>query len=165
MMFQVYARKPKDATKIECETMVRLVVEGGAVTEERVRDGIPRAEALVFCATGATVVGVAALKVPKPDYRTGLAGPGKAGVPLEEGRYPLELGYVAVDLEWRRRCIGPFLCSQVVFLAGDRGLFATTGNDAMRAHVLPKLAFVDHGKSWQGKNEPLYLMVRAPLRY
>lgn len=162
-MFQVYCRTPTEATEIERQSLVRLVVEGGAVSADVVRNGMARAEMLVFCAHGGDVVGVAALKVPQPGYREGLERLRKAGVALPEARYPFELGYVAVDARWRGRFIGPFLCSQVVFLARGRGLFATTGADSMRDRILPQLDFGIVGASWQGKSEPLNLMLREPM--
>ena len=161
-MFKVYTRRPVEATQSECETMVRLVVEGGAVSEKLVRAGVKRAEALVFCATEGRVVGVAALKVPDDGYRSGLASEKKANVPVEEEKYPRELGYVAVDSEWRCRGIGPFLSTQVVWLAGGRGLFATTGSKTMLTKVLPNLAFKSNGKTWKGEEGWLTLMLREP---
>lgn len=162
-MFHIYGRTPAEATEIERQSLVRLVVQGGAVTEDAVRIGLTRAEALVFCAHDGVAVGVAALKVPQPGYRNGLAAPGKAGVALPEARYPVELGYVAVDPLWRGRFIGPFLCTQVVLLARGRGLLATTGADRMRDHILPQLNFRTVGASWQGRSEPLSLMLREPM--
>jgi GNAT superfamily N-acetyltransferase len=160
-MFQVYVRTPHEATEIERERLVDLVVSGGGLTEQAVRAGIPRAEALVFCTVGQRVVGVAALKVPKASYREGLARRSTAGVP--PARFPLELGYVAVDPGWRRRGLGSFLCAEIAILARGRGLLATTGADIMRDVILPKLAFRPAGSSWQGQTEPLTLMLREPM--
>jgi GNAT superfamily N-acetyltransferase len=159
-MFEVYARRPVEATQSEREAMIQLVVEGEAVSEANVRAGIERAEALIFCATEGRVVGVAALKVPLASYRISLARKDRANVPVPEKDYPRELGYVAVDPLWQRRGIGPFLSSQVVWLARGRGLFATTGNDAMLKKVLPGLAFHCEGATWAGDKEKLVLMLR-----
>lgn len=159
-MFQLYARRPAEATEIERAAMLRLVVQGGGVTEAAVRAGLPRAEALLFCARGGQVLGVAALKVPQPGYRAGLAGTAKADVPLPEADYPRELGYLAVDEAARRLGLGRLLCSAAITLARGRGLFATTGQDAMRNHILPRLGFAPAGRIWQGREEPLSLMLR-----
>ena len=50
-----------------------------------------------------------------------------------------------------------------ISVARGRGLFATTGLDVMRDHILPRLGFVAAGGIWQGQAEPVALMVRPGL--
>lgn len=159
-MFRIYARRPDMATEIERAALVQLVAAGGALTADAVRASLPRAEALVFCTTGGQVVGVAALKVPHPAYRRGLTLPTKAGIPLPEDRFPCELGHLAVAPAQRRLGLGRMLGTAVLTLAQGRGLFATTGLDVMQAHILPRLGFVAAGQIWQGRAEPVALMLR-----
>lgn len=159
-MLQVHVRTPAEASEQEQAAFLRMVPEGGAMTEAAVRAGLPLAEALVICAEDGQILGVAALKVPKPGYRAGLGAAAKSGFALPEAEFPRELGYLAVDVPWRGRGIGTALCAEVIRLAGGRGLFATTGDDIMRHKILPGLGFADAGTGWQGRLEPVHLMVR-----
>jgi GNAT superfamily N-acetyltransferase len=159
-MRQVLIKTYAEASAAEREAFYRLVPEGGAMTEAAVRAGLPLAEALVICAEVGRIVGVAALKVPKAGYRLGLGGAEKAGFALPEAEFPRELGYVAVDGFARRQGICTLLCAEAMRLAAGRGLFATTGRDVMRDRILPRYGFVDAGASWQGRLEPVHLMVR-----
>jgi GNAT superfamily N-acetyltransferase len=159
---QIYVRIPADATDEEQSAFLRLVPAGGAVTVEAVRAGLPRAEALVICADGRRIVGVAALKVPQPGYRAGLSSAAKSGFALPEAMFPRELGYVAVEDDSRRKGIGMRLCNEVIRLADGRGLLATTGNDGMHHKILPQLGFADAGQGWMGRHEHVFLTVRGP---
>lgn len=159
-MPQIHVRTYATASEAERAAFLRLVPEGGAMTESAVRLGLPRAEALVICAEAGRILGVAAVKVPKPGYRLGLMAVAKAGFDLPEAAFPRELGYVAVESFARRHGICTRLCAEAMRLAAGRGMFATTGRDVMRDRILPRLGFVDAGTSWQGRLEPVHLMVR-----
>ena len=102
-MLQVHVRTPAEASEQEQAAFLRMVPEGGAMTEAAVRAGLPLAEALVICAEDGQILGVAALKVPKPGYRAGLGAAAKSGFALAEAGFPRELGYLAVDVPWRGR--------------------------------------------------------------
>jgi len=145
---------------------VRLVVAGGAVEGDRVREGIGRAGAQLFIARyGGEIVGVAALKVPLEDYRTTLKE--KSGHELSQSAFPRELGYVAVHTEHGGRGLARSLCDFAMRYAGDQGVFATTGTPQMLTSILPKLGFRWVGKVWlgdpntkTGQKPDLHLMVR-----
>jgi GNAT superfamily N-acetyltransferase len=158
-MGSYYHRTPQTVTEHERSALIQLVEEGGAATAAAVERGIPRCEAMVFCAQGDQIVGVGALKVPQPNYRDGIAGAAKSGFPLPPAKFARELGYVAVAVAWRGRGIGPILCNQLIALAAGRSLFATTGDDTMRHKILPRLGFVQAGASWKGRAEQVFLMV------
>ncbi|MBE2274881.1 MAG: GNAT family N-acetyltransferase [Rhodobacteraceae bacterium] len=162
-MFHIYTLSPGEASEAQRDAMVRLVVAGGGIAEAAVRAGVPRAEALVLCIARGHVAGVAALKVPQPGYRAGLTSATKSGIALPPDRFPRELGYLAVEPALRRQGLGRILCTEALSLARGRGLFATTGLDVMRDHILPRLGFVAAGGIWQGQAEPVALMVRPGL--
>lgn len=155
-MGSLHHRSPATLTAGERDRLIGLVAEGGAQTAEAVARGIPRAEALLFHAEGTILTGVAALKVPLPAYVAGLAA--RSGHPLPAT--PLELGYVAVDPLWRLRGIGSALCAETLRLAAGRALLATTGDDVMLHRILPRLGFRAVGRPWQGRQEPVFLMLR-----
>lgn len=99
--------KGEEATKTEIDNFVDLVRSGGAVNEHYVLQGIKRAGArIVLAEIDREMVGVAALKVPKDQYRSGLEGTSKANYPLPIQDYHYELGYVSVSPDHGKRGIG-----------------------------------------------------------
>jgi hypothetical protein len=73
MDVNIYTRTSSQATEKEKDTFVKLVKSRGAVNEEYVRNGVEReGTVMVFLKLGEEVVGVAALKVPSDEYRSGL---------------------------------------------------------------------------------------------
>ena len=89
--------KSEDLTKDEVDTFVKLVSTGGAVNGYFVRQGVKRPGAIVvFSEMNGRTVGVAALKVPSDEYRSGLQSTAKANCSIPHKDYPYELGYVSV---------------------------------------------------------------------
>ena len=144
----------KDAGPHEVCEFVRLVTHGGAVKERYVRQGIARDGAkLVFARIDNTVVGVAALKVPAENYRSGIELSAKSGHPLPADQYPFELGYVAVPEAYSGRGIAGALIEKVIELSAGHSLFATTSSPAMMNALLPRAGFKQVGTSWFNDDE------------
>lgn len=152
------------ATKEELDTFVKLVGSGGAVDEKYVRRGAVRPGAhIIFAEDDGQTVGVAALKVPLPGYRSGLQEAAKADYALPESEYPYELGYVSVSPEYSGQGIAKALVAEVLRLAAGNGVFATTSNPKMKEGVLPSFKFVPVGKAWtNGSGDVLSLFVLKP---
>lgn len=107
-----------NASVEDVEVFVDVVGMGGAVVEHFVRSGIVReGTKIVFAKSNGTTVGVAALKVPLEEYRTGLESEAKSGHFLPKDAYPFELGYVAVSPDHGGKGIGTGLVEKVVTLA------------------------------------------------
>lgn len=149
------------ATNEEIDAFVKLVGSGGAVDEYYARLGIVRPGVrIVFAEFDGQAVGVAALKRPSFQYRTGLQSAAKADFPLAEDDYPYELGYVSVSPEYSRQGIARTLVAEVLRLADGSGVFATTSNLAMKDGLLPSFEFVLAGNSWEnGSGDVLHLLV------
>lgn len=141
---------------------VPLVSSGGAVDEKYVRLGVVRLGAqIIFAEVAGRTVGVAALKVPSVEYRSGLQSATKADYSLPESEYPYELGYVSVSPEHAGKGIAKALVKEVMSLGEGSGIFATTSNPAMKDGVLPSFEFVPAGKTWKNANgDTLALLVR-----
>lgn len=169
MAIEIYVTTYAAMPELERACFARLVAEGGAVTEERVTLGIQRLGVqLIVAKERETMVGVAALKMPLPEYRDSIAI--KSGETVEETAFPLELGYVSVAYGHSGRGVGLKLCDMVIRIAGDSGAFATTGTPQMLTSILPRFGFRWVGKTWKGdpnkktKVRPdLHLMVRPSL--
>lgn len=150
-----------DSTQQDIDDFVRLVREGEAVAEHYVRQGIRRKGAkMVLARIEGQVVGVAALKIPLKTYRDGIASAAKSGHPIPEGKYPFELGYVAVRADQQGKGIGNALVASVMDLSGGHGLFATTSHPAMKKSILPRAGFQPVGTPWVNvQNESLQLFI------
>lgn len=133
----------------EVDTFVNLVKSGGAVDEIYVRKGVVRPGAqLTFAEDAGQTVGVAALKVPSHEYRSGLQSAMKAYYSLPDSDYPYELGYVSVSHGHLGKGIAKALVAEVMRLADGNGIFATTSNQVMKVSVLPSSGFQSVGKTW-----------------
>lgn len=138
------------ASKEEVDTFVELVRSGGAVDEKYVRMGVERlGTQITFAEVGGRTVGVAALKVPSVEYRSGLQGAAKADYSLPESEYPYELGYVSVLPKYAGKGIARALVTEVMRLADGNGIFATTSNPTMKDGLLPSFALDPVGKTWK----------------
>ena len=106
------------------DNFVNLVRSGGAVDEHFVRTGIKRPGVrIVFAEIDGKIVGVAALKKPADQYRSGLEGACKANHPLPIADYLYELGYVSVSPDHGKRGVGKRLVENVLGLAKERCVF------------------------------------------
>jgi GNAT superfamily N-acetyltransferase len=169
MDVNIYTRTSSQATEKEKDTFVKLVKSRGAVNEEYVRNGVEReGTVMVFLKLGEEVVGVAALKVPSDEYRSGLGLKTKSGHPVLKEKFPYELGYVAVSEKHEGKGWGRLLAQVVVRLAEGDDLFATTSNPTMLLYVLPHLGFKWVGNTWESKqtdgtsiSSDLHLMIRV----
>ncbi len=138
----------------ELQVCLDLLGRGGAVDTERAAKHLPVARVQVVATLDDVIVGVGAIKLPRPGYALKIARDSGHGF---DPRMP-ELGYVTVDRP--HRCHQ--LSSRIVaaLLATEHGpLFATTDKDAMKT-VLHKNAFVQYGHQWDGNMGCLSLWLR-----
>lgn len=166
---EIYATEYSAMSDIERRKVSKLIAEGGAVTESYVLKGIQRRGVQLILAKEAQVlIGVAALKIPEPEYRKSIEA--KSGIAISESDFPFEVGYVSVAREQGGRGLGSMLCDFVVRLVGDNGAFATTGTPQMLTSILPRFGFRWVGCPWKGVpnkkkglRPDLHLMVRPSL--
>lgn len=166
----IYATEYPAMSEDDRESFATLVAAGGAVKIDRVREGIQHhGVKLVVAKIGGKMIGCAALKSPADGYRAAFQT-GKARYALPKDVYPHEVGYVAVHPDHERQGWGSRLCEMAMLLAGDDGVFATTGTASMLTRVLPRLGFKWVGVVWKGlpnhndkKRPDLHLLVRPRI--
>ena len=113
-----------NATKEEVDTFVELVGSGGAVDGKYVRTGVVRTGAqIIFAEIDGQAVGVAALKVPLVEYRSGLQCAEKSDYSLPERAYPYELGYLKFDSKIAKSLISFGWVSRKCTTRGSLGRF------------------------------------------
>jgi GNAT superfamily N-acetyltransferase len=155
--------RSEDLDDNEVETFVRLVSSGGAVNEYFVRQGVKRpGSRFVFAELDGRTVGVAALKIPSNEYRSGLQGATKANVSIPQKDYPFELGYVSVSSEHSGHGIARTMIERVLSLSDGKGIFATTSHPAMKEGLLPSFDFLLFGDAWVNEaGDSLNLLLRT----
>ena len=139
-----------DALK-ECVDILRV---GGAVRVSSARSGLLSASKVALATSAGRVVGLAALKAKRPAYSAKIAGLSATSI----GKDAVEVGYVAVEKEFRGRGVGGDLVSKLLAVY-DGALFATTSSSGMKK-VLRKQRFRKTGKTWQGTSGLLSLWQR-----
>lgn len=151
MEVELLAGEPTIFTADQQQEFIDLVRLGGEVSEQTLRTNVPRARFLILLRDGATLLGVAALKLPQNSYRKKFSG--RAGVAVAEANYPYELGYVFVAEAARGNGHAGRLVNACIKAESDAGIFATTREDNEAMHrVLDRFGFAKAGKAYRGGN-------------
>jgi RimJ/RimL family protein N-acetyltransferase len=138
----------------EREACIAIVKKGEAVDPEAAEQELARANVLVVVRKGRQVVGVGAIKRPRPGYAAKIMKRSGHVFPPDTP----ELGYVAVDPEHRGNHLSPKIVAAL--LAEQQGpLFATTDCERMKS-VLSKAGFLRKGDAWKGKRGQLSLWLK-----
>lgn len=150
---QIVAREGRLFWAAEHDAFIDLVLAGGEVTENTLRGNVPVARCLTYLRDGESLLGVAALKVPRPDYRQSILR--KSGIAIPPENFPYELGYIFVVPEVRGNGHCGRLVEAALREAGARGLFATARSDNAAMHAtLGRYGFARAGAPYPGRNEP-----------
>src|ERR1044072_3478320 len=119
---------PSDCTAESLADFEKLVVEGGAVNPQGLAERIRNASRLLFLrAPDGHLVGVGALKHPRPSYRNKVFADARATVSADE--YPVELGWVVVAKSYQGRRLSTRIVSELLAFAKHENIFATTRTD------------------------------------
>ena len=160
----IKAVKPTDMPPGEKAAFIDFVLKAGEVDEATLPVLVDRAVALVAIHDGETLIGTAAVKHPSPGYRTGNFK--KAGHEKLADAHPLELGWVHVHVDHRKKNHGRALVSEAMMHTGGQGIYATTKHDGMRK-ILPESGFVAVGRDFPSALKPdekLSLFACAPAK-
>ena len=152
--YVVEACVPEHLIETEMAACIAIVKEGEAVDPEAAEQELARAGLLAVARKAGQVVGVGAIKRPRPGYAAKIAKRSRHVFPPDTP----ELGYVAVDPAHR----GNHLSSKIVaaLLAEHEGpLFATTDCARMKT-ALSKAGFLHKGNEWKGKRGQLSLWLK-----
>ncbi len=153
--YDVRACTPGDLSSEELARCVAIIKEGEAVDPDFAEAELPHASVLAVARKGTEVVGLGAIKRPRPHYAARNAR--ESGHSFDTNMP--ELGYVAVDSEHRGNRLSHRIVSAL--LAKHKGpLFATTDNEAMK-RTLATTGFEKKGKDWTGRRGQLSLWIRA----
>lgn len=151
---------PADCTPQALADFENLVIEGGTVDPQGLTERIRDASRLLFLReSNGRLVGVGALKHPLLSYRSRVFTQARTAVPADE--YPIELGWIAVAKSHQRRGLWRRIIGQLISLAGNENLFATTRADARAIRIAADYGFKPAGNSYpSGRGYDLVLLLR-----
>ena len=142
---------PSDCTAQALADFEKLVVEGGAVNSEGLRQRIRNASRLLFLrASDDQLIGVGALKHPRPEYRNKVFADARATVSADE--YPVELGWVVVAKSYQGRRLSTRIVSELLAFAKHENIFATTRTDERVLSFAFDCGFKINGKPFSSGN-------------
>ena len=153
-------KKPKDCSSAELNTFERLVREGGEVEASGLRKRIGQAEQLIFIYDGECIA-VGAIKNPSTKYKYRVFK--KSGVNNPD-QFELELGWLYVTENARRKGIGRILMQNIVRALTDKGCFATTREENTSMHSLfGEFDFLKLGYPYKSEKGDYSLVLYARL--
>ena len=127
---------------------------------ERIRDA---SRLLLLRESNGQLVGVGAFKHPLLSYRTRVFAEARATASADE--YPIELGWIAVAKSHQGRGLSRRIIGQLIDLAQNENLFATTRADARTMHFATDYGFKPAGKPYpSGRGYDLVLYLRREAR-
>ena len=153
---------------LECDAQAladfeNLVIEGGTVDPQGLSERIRDAFRLLFVKeSNGQLIGVGALKHPRLGYRCKVFA--KAGTTTPPDEYRVELGWVAVAKSHQGRGLLRRIIRQLISLAENENLFATTRADARAMRFAADYGFKPAGKPYPsgcGYDLVLYLVTRG----
>ena len=155
---------PSDCTPEALADFENLVIEAGTVDPEGLTQRIRDASRLLFLReSNGQLVGVGALKRPRVGYRSKVFAKARATAPSDE--YRIELGWVAVAKSYQGQGLSRRIIGQLVSLAEDENLFATTRADARAMRFAGDYGFRRTAEPYSsGRGYDLVLYLRTAKR-
>jgi GNAT superfamily N-acetyltransferase len=151
---------PANCTPEGLADFEKLINEAGTIDPEGLTQRIRDAFRLLFLReSNGQLVGVGALKRPRLSYRSKVFAKARATTPPDE--YPIELGWVAVAQSHQGRGLSRRIIGQLISLAENENLFATTRADARAMRSAADYGFKPAGKPYpSGRGYDLVLYLR-----
>jgi GNAT superfamily N-acetyltransferase len=155
---------PSDCTPQALADFENLVIEGGTVDPQGLAERIRNASRLLFLReSNGQLVGVGALKHPLLGYRAKVFAKAQAATPPDE--YCVELGWVAVAKSHQGRGLSLRIIGQLISLAENENVFATTRADARAIRFAVEYGLKPAGKPYaSGRGYDLVLYLRDARR-
>jgi GNAT superfamily N-acetyltransferase len=152
-----HIKSPHECSESELTTLEKLIIDGGEVMTNGLRNRIKLAERLIFLLEGECVA-VGAIKNPSDQYKADVFK--KSGVPSSQSKYKYELGWLYVIPSARKKGLGHLLIESALKFVGSSGCFATTraNNDSIH-HLFSQYSFSKLGIEYQSVNGDYSLML------
>jgi GNAT superfamily N-acetyltransferase len=156
---------PSDCTAQALADFEKLVIEGGAVDPQGLTQRIRNAFRLLFLRTSdGQLVGVGALKHPRPGYRDRVFANAQATTASDQ--YRVELGWVVVAKSHQGLRLWTRIVGELIALAKNENIFATTRADKRAMRFASDHGFKINGKPYpSGRGYDLVLYLRNAARF
>src|SRR5438552_16189170 len=156
---------PSDCTAEALADFEKLVGEGGTVDPQGLTQRIRNAFRLLFLRTSdGQLVGVGALKHPRPGYRNRVFANAQATTASDE--YDVELGWVVVAKTYQGRGLSTRIVGELLSFAKNENVFATTRADERAMRCASDLGFKANGKPFaSGRGYDIVLYLRNAARF
>ena len=150
---------PAECTPQALADFEKLLIEAGTVDPQGLTQRIGDASRLLFLReSNGQLVGVGALKHPLLSYRSRVFAEARAIASADE--YPIELGWIVVAKSHQGRGLSRRIIDQLMSLAENENVFATTRTDPRAMRFAADYGFKLAGKpypSGRGYDIVLYL--------
>ena len=156
---------PSDCTAEALADFEKLVIEGGAVDPQGLAQRIRNAFRLLFLRTlEGQLVGVGALKHPRPGYRDRVFA--NAQTTAASDQYRVELGWVVVAKTHQGQGLSTRIVGELLAFAKNENVFATTRADERVMRYASDHGFEINGKPYaSGRGYDLVLYLRNAARF
>jgi GNAT superfamily N-acetyltransferase len=156
---------PSDCPAQALADFEKLVIEGGAVDPQGLTQRIRNAFRLLFLRTSdGQLVGVGALKHPRPGYRERVFANAQATTASDE--YRVELGWVVVAKTHQGRGLSTRIVGELITFAKNENVFATARADERATRFASDHGFKINGKPYpSGRGYDLVLYLRNAARF
>ena len=156
---------PSDCTAQALADFEKLVIEGDAVDPEGLTQRIRNASRLLFLrASDGQLVGVGALKHPRPGYRDRVFANAQATTASDQ--YRVELGWVVVAKTHQGQGLSTRIVGELLTFAKNENVFATTRADERVMRYASDYGFEINGKPYpSGRGYDLVLYLRDAARF
>jgi GNAT superfamily N-acetyltransferase len=156
---------PSDCIAEALADFEKLVLEGGAVDPQGLTQRIRNAFRLLFLRTSdGELVGVGALKHPRPGYRNRVFANAQATAASDE--YRVELGWVVVAKTHQGQGLSARIVGELLPFAKNENVFATTRADERVMRYASDYGFEINGKPYpSGRGYDLVLYLRNQARF
>jgi ribosomal protein S18 acetylase RimI-like enzyme len=154
----IKAVRPDQLNSDEKEEVAAFVIKYGDIPEKYVRDRVKGALTIVRHFIDNALVGAAVIKCPSAKHRNGAFEDSCST--QNPNLFGLELGYIAVHCDYRRRGIGSELIKSAMEAVHGKRVFATTRENNDRIHRrLENHGFVREGDSYRSKEGDYQLVL------
>jgi predicted GNAT family N-acyltransferase len=156
---------PSDCTAQALADFEKLVIEGGAVDPQGLTQRIRNAFRLLFLRTSdGQLVGIGALKHPRPGYRDRVFA--NAQATTASNQYRVELGWVVVAKTDQGRGLSTRIVGELLTFAKNENVYATTRADERVMRYASDHGFEINGKPYpSGRGYDLVLYLRNAARF
>jgi len=156
---------PSDCTAQALADFEKLVIEGGAVDPQGLTQRIRNAFRLLFLRTSdGQLVGVGALKHPRPGYRDRVFANAQATTASDQ--YRVELGWVVVAKTHQGQGLSTRIVGELLTFAKNENVYATTRADERVMRYASDHGFEINGEPYpSGRGYDLVLYLRNAARF